>query len=160
MTSSPASESVTKDFFDFVNYNVCRAVSETLGKEQAEGVYRRAGEIGYSILKERGIVKTEGLTPVEVLTQIVEFLEASGYMRRIEVNHISDVEMEVDMYGVSVLASSMKLTGEGYAPSHFMTNLMFAALRDLGFTGNLDELTFEGEIDQVREHWQLVPVSA
>lgn len=155
MTSDNPKDRVMADFFDFVNYNVCRAVSEHVGAEQAVKIYERAGEIGYANLKERGLIKTEGVGPVDVLIQIVKFLESSGYMGRIEVNRVSDTEMIVDMYQVSVLDSSMQLTDEGYAPSHFMTNLMFAALREFGMTAELEELVFEGEVDHVRERWSL-----
>lgn len=148
---------VTVDFFDFVNYNVCRAVSEHVGREETVKVYERAGEIGYAELKERGLIKTDEVGPVDALIQIVRFLEGSGYMGRIEVNRVSDTEMVVDMYQVSVLDSSIRLTDENYAPSHFMTNLMFAVLKDFDMSAELDELVFEGDEDHVQEHWTLKP---
>ena len=148
---------ITVDFFDFVNYNVCRAVSEHVGQGQAVKVYQRAGEIGYAELKERGLIKTAGVSPMDVLIQIVQFLEGSGYMGRIKVNRVSDMEMVVDMYQVSVLDSSIRLTDENHAPSHFMTNLMFAALKDFDMSAELDELVFEGDVDHVQERWSLKP---
>lgn len=157
MANANSKVHVTVDFFDFVNYNVCRAVSEHVGTEQAVKIFERAGEIGYARLKERGLIKTEGVGPVDVLIQIVKFLESSGYMGRIEVNRVSDTEMVVDMYQVSVLDSSIQLTDEGYAPSHFMTNLMFAALKDYGMRAELEELVFEDEVDHVQERWSLTP---
>lgn len=157
MTNVNPEESVTAAFFDFLNYNLCRAVSEHGGREQAVKIFERAGEIGYTELKERGLIKTDGVSPMDVLIQIVKFLEESGYMGRIEVNRVSDTEMVVDMYQVSVLDSSMRLTDDGYAPSHIMTNLMFAALKDCGMSAKLDELAFEGEVNHVQERWSLTP---
>jgi hypothetical protein len=150
---------VNPDFFDFVNYNVCRAISERVGREAAAEVFERAGEIGYTTLKQQGVVQTEGQRPLDVLVQIVRFLEENGYMGRIELNRISDVEMEVNMIGVSVLDSSIDLTDQGYSPSHIMTNLMFAALKEFGMSFELNELEFEPEADHVREHWKLSPAA-
>lgn len=150
---------VTPDFFDFINYNICRAVSERLGSEEAVEIYERAGEIGYAELKKTGRIQTGGQDPLDVLIQIVKFLEENGYMGRIEINRLSDTEMEVDMYQASVLDSSVRLTDESYAPSHIMTNLMFAALKDFGMSAELDELVFEEEVDHVREHWTLTSAS-
>lgn len=157
MSDTNLKGSVTVDFFDFINYNVCRAVSEHVGREEAEKIYQRAGEIGYAELKKRGLIKTDGVGPVNVLIQIVRFLEGSGYMGRIEANRVSDTEMVVDMYQVSVLDSSTRLRDENYAPSHFMTNLMFAALKDFDMSAELDELVLEGDVDHVRERWFLKP---
>lgn len=53
-------------------------------------------------------------------------------MKKIEIQRKSETEAIVDMYGVSVLDSSIKLTSEGKEPSHIMTNTMFAALDELG----------------------------
>lgn len=157
MSADRSTDGVTREFFDFVNYNVCRAVSEFVGAEKAVKLYERAGEIGYAELKRRGIIQVDGRDPLDVLVQIVRFLERGGYMGRIELKRLNEREMEVDMYGVSVMESSVRLTNEGYAPSHFMTNLMFAALKDFGMTAELDELVFEEEVDHVREHWVLAP---
>jgi uncharacterized protein YcsI (UPF0317 family) len=150
---------VSPDFFDFVNYNFCRAISEHVGREQAVKVFERAGEIGYTTLKGQGAIRTDGQSPLDVLVQIVRFLEENGYMGRIELNRISETEMQVDMYGISVMDSSTRLTDQGYAPSHIMTNLMFAALKEFGMSVELTELEFEPEADHVREHWKLSPAA-
>jgi hypothetical protein len=150
---------VNPDFFDFVNYNFCRAISEHVGREQAAKVFERAGEIGYATLKGQGVIQTEGQSPLDVLIQIVRFLEGNGYMGRIELDRISESEMEVNMYGISVMDSSVHLTDQGYSPSHIMTNLMFAVLKEFGMSAELNELEFEPEADHVREHWKLSPAA-
>jgi hypothetical protein len=153
----PMMNAVNPDFFDFVNYNFCRAISEHVGREQAAQVFERAGEIGYATLKAQGVIQTEGQSALDVLVQIVRFLETNGYMGRIELDRISETEMQVDMYQVSVMDSSVQLTDQGYSPSHIMTNLMFAALKEFGMSVQLAELGFEPEADHVREHWKLSP---
>lgn len=150
---------VNPDFFDFVNYNFCRAISERVGREAAVQVFERAGEIGYTALKQQGVIQTEGQSALDVLVQIVRFLEDNGYMQRIELNRISGTEMEVNMYGISVMDSSVHLTDQGYSPSHIMTNLMFAALKEFGMSAELNELEFEPDADHVREHWSLSPAA-
>jgi hypothetical protein len=152
-------KAVNPDFFDFVNYNFCRAISEHVGRDGAADVFQRAGEIGYAMLKERGVIQTDGQGPMDVLVQIVRFLENNGYMGRIELNRISEVEMDVNMYGISVMDSSVDLTDQGHSPSHIMTNLMFAALQEFGMSVELSELEFEPEADHVREHWKLAPAA-
>ena len=148
-------KNVSEYFFDFVNYNLCRAISERLGEKQAIELFKRAGEIGFEELERSGLIETNGKSPTDVLAQIVSFLEKNGYIGRIVVKKISEHEMHVDMYQVSVLDSSVKLTNEGFAPSHHMTNLMFGALKHYGFTAELEELHFENEADHVREIWRV-----
>ncbi|MCS7138124.1 MAG: hypothetical protein NZ941_07135, partial [Candidatus Caldarchaeum sp.] len=63
----------------------------------------------------------------------------------------------VDMYGVSVLDSSVKLTDEDREPSHIMTNTMFAALDEMGYEAELIDLLFDKEANHVREKWIIKP---
>jgi hypothetical protein len=150
---------VNPEFVDFVNYNFCRAISEHVGRERAVRVFERAGEIGYAALKAQGAIQTDGRSPLDVLVQIVRYLEDNGYMGRIELNRISEAEMEVNMYEISVMGSSVRLTDQDYSPSHIMTNLMFAALQEFGMSAELNELEFEPDADHVREHWKLSPAA-
>jgi hypothetical protein len=76
-------------------------------------------------------------------------------MERIDIQRLSENEAIVDMYGVSVLESSVRLTQENKQPSHIMTNTMFAALEELGYDAELIDLLFETEKNHVREKWIL-----
>jgi hypothetical protein len=118
---------IKPDFLDFVNYNICSAYSEKYGKEKAEAFFRRVGEIGFSELKN--MVEFSSDEPYEVLKTVADFLEDMGYMSKIELTKVEENEVIIEMFGVSVNNSSMRLVDRGYSPSHFMTNLMFAALQ-------------------------------
>jgi len=142
-------------FFDLVNYGVCRAISEVLGRSAATAIFRQAGELVYAELKRQGVFTEEAQQPLDRLIQIVEYLKRSGYMGEIQIERLSDREMIVDMYQITVLNSSMRLVEEGFAPSHYMTNLMFAALKEQGLQAELVELEFDPEANHVREKWSI-----
>ncbi len=76
-------------------------------------------------------------------------------MERIEVTEVGEDEVVLDMYGVSVLESSIELAESGMAPSHYMTNLTFAALEEHGMAAELIDLGFDREGNHVREKWVL-----
>lgn len=120
---------IKPEFLDFTNYNICKAYSEKFGKEEAEKFFRRVGEIGFSEL--RNLVDFSSTEPYEVLKIVASFLEDMGYMTKINLTNVEENEVIIEMYGVSVNNSSIRLTNEGKSPSHFMTNLMFAALNEL-----------------------------
>ena len=147
---------IRTEFFDTINYCICSAINETVGSEMAQKIFRKMGKIHYRELKNKGIITVEpGESPMQVLEKIARYLESSGYMERIEISHVGENEAIVDMYGVSVLESSIRLTDEGKEPSHIMTNTMFAALEDMGYTIELIDLLFEREANHVREKWIL-----
>jgi hypothetical protein len=73
-------------------------------------------------------------------------------MERIEIKE-TDEGLQLDMYGVSVLRSSDTLVRSGMAPSHIMTNIMFAALREAGIEAELRELEIDVDKGHVREMW-------
>jgi hypothetical protein len=145
---------VSPQFFDLVNYSFCSAVSQFLGPEKAVELFRYMGRTHYEELKKRNLIKSDG-KPMEVLESIARYLERSGYMERIEIQRLSENESIVDMYGVSVLESSVRLTQENKQPSHIMTNTMFAALEELGYDAELIDLLFETDKNHVREKWIL-----
>ncbi|MET1127894.1 MAG: hypothetical protein ABWW70_01055, partial [Thermoproteota archaeon] len=162
-TSSPRGTSATgvlyvgcvdKRFFDMVNYALCSALSDLLGRPVAERIFRKAGEVLYQELKRRGIVAPSE-DPAKVMEQVARFLESSGYVERIEIERVSEEELVVDMKGVSVLESSMRLVNERKEPSHIMTNTMFAALKEAGYEAELEELLFDPEANRARERWKL-----
>lgn len=138
------------NFFDMVNLAFCTAINSICGKEKAEKIFERAGEIIFSLIKE----DVMGENPIATLKNIARYLERSGYMERIEIKEMEN-ELQLDMYGVSVLRSSDKLVKSNMTPSHIMTNTMFAALRDAGIKAELMELEIEVEKGHVKEIWIL-----
>lgn len=144
-------------FLDLINYGVCGALSRVIGKDEAAGVFRVAGEIAFTELKKS--MDFKGMNPVAVLASIARFLEEAGYMARISLTRVTENEVIIEMYGVSVARSSKRLINEKASPSHFMTNLMFAALKDVcGVKADITDLDFdvpEKGLDHFREKWVL-----
>ncbi len=135
-------------FFDLVNLALCTAINRICGKKRAEEVFREAGEVIFSLIREDVIAED----PIATLKNIARYLERSGYMERIEIKEMEN-GLQLDMYGVSVLKSSNMLVKSGMAPSHIMTNTMFAALREAGIKAELKELEIDVEKGHVREMW-------
>ncbi len=148
---------IEPQFLDLVNYGVCSTLSKLYGVEDTEKIFRLAGETNFRELKKR--IRIDSSTPIATLGDIASYLEESGYMNKIELTKVTENEVIIDMYGVSVTESSMRLVEEKLAPSHYMTNMMFAALKDLHKVEadivHLDFETPEEEIDHVREKWVL-----
>jgi len=148
---------VRPEFIDFMNYSICKAYSELHGKDAAMNFFRRVGEIGFQELR-----KTSGFpssSPHDVLRTVAEFLERMGYMSKIRLTKVEEDEVIIEMFGVSVTKSSIRLTEEGASPSHFMTNLMFAALEEVsGVRADIYDLTLEQpseETGYAKEKWVL-----
>jgi hypothetical protein len=135
-------------FFDFVNLALCTAINRICGKERAEEIFKEAEEVMFSLIRSNVV----GENPITTLKNIARYLERSGYMERIEIKE-TDEGLQLDMYGVSVLRSSDKLVRSGMAPSHIMTNIMFAALREAGIEAELRELEIDVDKGHVREMW-------
>jgi len=148
---------VKPEFLDFVNYNICKAYSELHGKDVAVDFFRRVGEIGFQEMKER--VDFPSADPYDVLRRVGEFLEGMGYMSKIQLTKVEEDEVIIEMFGVSVIKSSIILTEGGASPSHFMTNLMFAALKDVSeVRADIYDLTLEqpsAETGYAKEKWVL-----
>ncbi|MDK2384119.1 MAG: hypothetical protein QI199_04835 [Candidatus Korarchaeota archaeon] len=144
---------VRPEFLDIINYAICSAVNEFLGPEKAREFFRRVGEHHLEEAMRRGLISLEGRKPLDALLGIARYLEDMGYMGRIEIERLSDTEAIVTMRDVSVTESSLRLLGEGKEPSHYMTNLMFAALRRLGIEAELRDLEARPEENTFREHW-------
>jgi hypothetical protein len=141
-------------FLDLVNYGICRAVSEAVGTEKAKEILRQSGRYNYQQLRAiRDDI--EAGDPLTTLENITRFLEEMGYAKRVVVTRVNDNVLEMDMYDISVLDSSRKLVDEGFSPSHFSTNLMFAALDDFGVVADLEELLFDPKENHVKERWTL-----
>lgn len=145
---------IDRAFYDFHNYTVCRAVSEALGTEGAHKLFRRAGEIAFNELKK--MIKIEETEQIPLLKRITKYLTVeSGYMKKINITEISPTEIVIDMWG-GPGKSSRRLIDEGYAPSHTMTDLMFAALKEVcGLQAGIShmEIDREGEEESETVEW-------
>jgi len=154
---STLSKKIEPEFLDLVNYGVCSALTALYGSQAAETVFRLAGEFNYEELK--GKSRVDSSSPIDALRSIASYLEKSGYMGKIDLTRVTENEVIVDMYGVSVAESSKRLVDEGKSPSHYMTNMMFAALKDLfqvkAEITHLDIEIPKEETDHVREKWIL-----
>jgi hypothetical protein len=133
---------IKPEFLDFVNYNICKAYSEKYGKAKAEDFFKRVGEIGFNELRK--LIEFPSEEPYDVLKTVADFLEDMGYMTKINLTNVGENEVVIEMYGVSVNNSSIRLTDEGNSPSHFMTNLMFSALREISnVEAEIEDLVLE-----------------
>jgi hypothetical protein len=143
-------------FFDAINYSICRAANEYLG-ERATEFFRRVGEYHLEEALQRGLISLKAEdSPLEVLIKIAGYLEASGYMEKISINRLSEKDAIVEMHGVTVAESSAKLLKEGNKPSHFMTNIMFAALRRLAIQADLKDMEYDVKEARFKEYWKIL----
>ena len=133
---------IKPEFLDFLNYNICKAYSERYGKEKAEVFFKRVGEIGFTELEK--FLEFPCKEPYDVLKTVADFLEDMGYITKINLTKVEENEVIIEMYGVSVNNSSIRLTNEGNSPSHFMTNLMFSALHEISnVEAEIEDLVLE-----------------
>jgi len=77
-------------------------------------------------------------------------------MEKILINKLSESEAIVEMYGVSVTESSADLLRAGKQPSHFMTNIMLAALRRMGIQAELKDVDYNRDERRFRERWTVL----
>jgi len=148
-------ECVKPEFIDVINYAICQAVHEYLNAKAAE-FFRRVGEHHLDEALKRGLIKIEpDDRPLDNLIKIARYLESVGYMEKILINKLSENEAFVEMYGVSVTESSVKVLREDKQPSHFMTNIMLAALKKLGIRAELKDMEFDEEKRHFKEYWKI-----
>jgi hypothetical protein len=83
-------------------------------------------------------------------------LESVGYMERISIVNLSESEAIVEMFGVSVTKSSVDMLKVGRHPSHYMTNVMLAALKKLGIRAELRDVDFDEQERHFKEHWKII----
>ncbi len=144
------------EFLDAINYSICRAVNEHFGEKSA-GFFREVGEYHLEEASRRGFVKIDhNRKPLDNLIEVAKYLEFTGYMDKIIIDRLSEDEALVEMHGVSVTASSVKLLKEHKHPSHFMTNIMLATLDKLGIRAELEDTDFDEKACRFKEHWKIL----
>ena len=147
---------VKPEFIDIINYAICQAVDEYLDGKATE-FFNKVGEYHLNEALKRGLINIKANdTPLDTLIKIARYLESVGYMEKILVNKLDENEAFVEMHGVSVTKSSVKMLREEKQPSHFMTNLMLAALKKFGIRAELKDVAFDEEKCHFREHWKIV----
>ena len=147
---------IKNEFFDAVNYAICRAVNRHL-EEQATEFFRTVGEFHLQEALRQGLLCFQSEdSPLDRLCKVARYLEACGYMERIVIEKLSATEAIVEMHGVTVSASSAALLREGRQPSHYMTNLMFAVLREQSIQAELQDMEYDAEAARFKEHWRIL----
>lgn len=147
---------IKPEFLDVINLSICQAINEFLDEKAVE-FFRRVGEHHLDEAIRRGFLQIDtGRKPLDNLIEIARYLESTGYMERIVVERLSEEEAFVEMYGVSVTSSSVKLLREGKHPSHYMTNIMLAALGRLGIHAELRDVAFDEQGRKFKEHWKIL----
>jgi hypothetical protein len=147
---------VKPEFLDIINYAVCETVNEYVDGKSTE-FFRRVGEYHLDEALRRGLVRIEpNDKPMDALIKIARYLESYGYMEQIHINRIDEKEAIVEMLGVSVTDSSAQLLAEKKQPSHYMTNVMFAALKRLGVQAYLRDMEFDREKKHFKEYWKIL----
>ena len=63
-------------------------------------------------------------------------------MQQIIIQRFGDYEAVVEMKGVAVTRSSNEILSRGQQPSHFMTNIMLAALKRIGVEAELEDVKY------------------
>lgn len=139
------------DFLDLITYGMCKAISKTVGTEEATKVLRLAGEVNFDELRK--FLATQETDPVRVLRKVANYLEDVGYMKKINVIKTAENRLTIEMYDAVVSPRTRRLLAEGFAPPHYMTNIMFGALKEMcGLTATLDHM----EVGRpTREYWIL-----
>jgi len=147
---------IRPEFLDIINYSICQAVNEYLD-EKATEFFREVGEYHLDEAVRRGLVRIErNRNPLDSLIEIARYLESTGYMEKIIIERLGEDEAFVEMYGVSVTSSSVRLLKDRKHPSHFMTNIMLAALSRLGIQAKLTDVAFDEEARKFKEHWKIL----
>lgn len=150
---------ILPEFLDTINYAICRAANQEFG-EKTKDFFRRVGEHHLDEAIKRGfIVLDPSGKPLDNLIGIARYLESTGYMEKIFIERLSDNEAVVEMHGVSVTRSSVDILEAGMHPSHYMTNIMIAALRRMGIQAELKDVSFDEEKSRFIEHWKILDYS-
>jgi len=147
---------VDSDLLDILNLAICYASNEHMKDKTAE-FFRKVGEYHLEEAIKRGYVKIESQDkPLDVLENIARYLESTGYMQQTIIQRFGDYEAVVEMKGVAVTRSSNEILTKGKQPSHFMTNIMLAALKRIGVEAELEEVEFDSTGNTFKEHWRVL----
>jgi len=147
---------VDSDLLDILNLAICYASNEHMKDKTAE-FFRKVGEYHLEEAIKRGYVKIESQDkPLDVLENIARYLESTGYMQQTIIQRFGDYEAVVEMKGVAVTRSSNEILTKGKQPSHFMTNIMPAALKRIGVEAELEEVEFDSTGNTFKEHWRVL----
>ena len=99
------------------------------------------------------------IDPYEVLKTVGVFLEEIGYMSKIQLSKVEEDYVIIEMFGVSVIKTSIRMVDGGSSPSHFMMNLVFAALKEMsGVHADVYDLTLQqpsAKTGYAKEKWVL-----
>ena len=144
------------EFFDTINYAICQTVNEYLGN-QSPRFFAKVGQYHLEEALKRGYIKLDPAEkPLNNLIRIAKYLESTGYMEKIVIDKLSEKEAIVEMFGVSVTSSSADLLKAGKHPSHYMTNIMLAALQKLGIRAELRDVSYDEKERHFKEHWKIL----
>jgi predicted methyltransferase len=147
---------VDSDLLDILNLAICYASNEHMKDKTAE-FFRKVGEYHLEEAIKRGYVKIESQDkPLDVLENIARYLESTGYMQQTIIQRFGDYEAVVEMKDVAVTRSSNEILTKGKQPSHFMTNIMLAALKRIGVEAELEEVEFDSTGNTFKEHWRVL----
>lgn len=147
---------IDSDLLDILNLAICYASNEYMKDKTAE-FFRKVGEYHLEEAIKRGYVKIESQDkPLDVLENVARYLESTGYMQQIIIQRFGDYEAVVEMKGVAVTRSSNEILTKGKQPSHFMTNIMLAALKRIGVEAELEEVEFDSTGNTFKEHWRVL----
>ncbi|MCS7365185.1 MAG: hypothetical protein NDF54_07105 [archaeon GB-1867-035] len=118
---------VKPEFVDLIMYGVYYAAYDLLGERTWEIVWK-AGEVVFNEVKDRLGITSE-TPPFEALRRMADWLKDMGYVEYIEVNRISEDEIEYVMKDPIITPGAKKLIQQGRVPAHISTALMFAILK-------------------------------
>ena len=151
-----AERKINYKFLDIINYAICETVNDFLDGKELE-FFRKVGEYHLTEASERHLLDLViDDKPLDNLIKVARYLESMGYMEKISIKKLSESEAVIEMSGVSVTDSSVKMLEQGKHPSHYMTNLMQAALRKMNIKAELRDMDYNAETGFFREYWKIL----
>jgi hypothetical protein len=147
---------ISVEFLDTINFAICRVANDYFSEETPK-FFVKVGEYHLEEALKRGLIRLDSKErPIDNLIGIARYLESVGYMEKISITKLSESEAIVEMFGVSVTKSSVDLLKAGRHPSHYMTNIMLAALKRLGIRAELRDVDFNEQERHFKEHWRII----
>lgn len=153
---------IDPEFFDLYVYSVYKAIYEIAG-EKTWSVVWRSGEIVFDKIKDEVLVPGDLFKSLE---NLASFLKKSGYIADININRVSEDEIEYIMSEPVIARSKCKyfppgggakrLIEEGMVPPHISTSLMFACLKYFGMRAEMVGEPIFLPDGRVVERWRVV----